>query len=164
MRIAAFRAVGGYDENFSHNEDAELDHRLAGAGHRIWLTGRTRLTYFPRARLRALMRQYYNFGRGRARNLLKHNARPAARQAAVAMLAPAAALVLLVPFSALFALPLALWLLACLAGGVMIALQTKRPEGLLAGLIAGTMHMAWSAGFWRQWLARRPAAPQGATA
>ena len=35
---------------------------------------------------------------------------------------------------------------------------------LLAGLAAGVMHMAWSAGFWRQWLARRPAAPQGATA
>lgn len=164
MRIAAFRGVGGYDEAFSHNEDAELDRRLADAGHRVWLTGRTRLTYFPRARLGALVRQYYNFGRGRAKNLLKHNARPAARQAVVAMLAPAAALVLLAPFSALFALPLVLWLLACLAGGVAIALQTKRPEGLLAGLAAGLMHMAWSAGFWRQWLVRRPAAPQGATA
>ena len=49
-------------------------------------------------------------------------------------------------------------LLACLAGGVMIALQTGRPRGLVAGLVAGTMHMAWSAGFWREWLARRPAA------
>lgn len=159
MRIAAFRGVGGYDEAFSHNEDAELDRRLAAAGHRIWLTGRTWLTYFPRARLGSLVRQYYNFGRGRARNLLKHNARPAARQAVVAMLAPGAVLVLLAPFSALFALPLVLWLLACLGGGVAIAVQTKRPEGLLAGLAAGIMHMAWSAGFWRQWLARRPAAP-----
>lgn len=164
MRIGAFRGVGGYDESFSHNEDAELDRRLTGAGHRIWLTGRSRLTYFPRRSLGPLVRQYYNFGRGRAKNLLKHNARPAARQAAVAMLAPGAALVLLAPFSAWFALPLALWLLACLAGGVAIALQTRRPEGLLAGLVAGIMHMAWSAGFWRQWLARRPAAPQGATA
>lgn len=164
MRIAAFRGVGGYDESFSHNEDAELDRRLTGAGHRIWLTGRTRLTYFPRRSLGPLVRQYYNFGRGRAKNLLKHNARPAARQAAVAMLAPAAALVLLAPFSAWFALPLILWLLACLAGGLAIALQTRRPEGLLAGLAAGVMHMAWSAGFWRQWLARRHAAPQGATA
>lgn len=164
MRIAAFRGVGGYDESFSHNEDAELDRRLTGAGHRIWLTGRTRLTYFPRASFGPLVRQYYNFGRGRAKNLLKHNARPAARQAVVAMLAPAAALVLLAPFSAWFALPLVLWLLACLGGGLALALQTKRPEGLLAGLVAGVMHMAWSAGFWRQWLARRPAAPQGATA
>ena len=164
MRIAAFRGVGGYDEGFSHNEDAELDRRLTGAGHRIWLTGRTRLTYFPRQSFGPLVRQYYNFGRGRAKNLVKHHARPAARQAVVAMLAPAAALVLLAPFSAWFALPLVLWLLACLAGGVAIALQTRRPEGLLAGLAAGVMHMAWSAGFWRQWLARRPAAPQGATA
>lgn len=164
MRIAAFRGVGGYDESFSHNEDAELDRRLTCAGHRIWLTGRTRLTYFPRASFGPLVRQYYNFGRGRAKNLLKHNARPAARQAVVAMLAPAAALVLLAPFSAWFALPLVLWLLACLGGGLAIALQTKRPEGLLAGLAAGVMHMAWSAGFWRQWLARRPSALQGATA
>ena len=164
MRIVAFRGVGGYDETFSHNEDAELDRRLTSAGHRIWLTGRTRLTYFPRASFGPLVRQYYNFGRGRAKNLLKHNARPGARQAVVAMLAPAAALVLLAPFSAWFALPLVLWLLACLGGGLAIALQTKRPEGLLAGLAAGVMHMAWSAGFWRQWLARRPSAPQGATA
>ena len=164
MRIAAFRGVGGYDESFSHNEDAELDRRLTGAGHRIWLTGRTRLTYFPRANFGPLVRQYYNFGRGRAKNLLKHNARPAARQAVVAMLAPAAALVLLAPFSAWFALPLVLWLLACLGGGLAIALQTKRPEGLLAGLAAGVMHMAWSAGFWRQWLVRRPSGPQGAPA
>ena len=164
MRIAAFRGVGGYDEGFSHNEDAELDRRLTGAGHRIWLTGRTRLTYFPRQSFGPLVRQYYNFGRGRAKNLVKHHARPAARQAVVAMLAPAAALVLLAPFSAWFALPLVLWLLACLGGGLALALQTKRPEGLLAGLAAGVMHMAWSAGFWRQWLARRPSAPQGATA
>ena len=164
MRIAAFRGVGGYDEGFSHNEDAELDRRLTGAGHRIWLTGRTRLTYFPRQSFGPLVRQYYNFGRGRAKNLVKHHARPAARQAVVAMLAPAAALVLLAPFSAWFVLPLVLWLLACLAGGVAIALQTRRPEGLLAGLAAGVMHMAWSAGFWRQWLARRPSVPRGATA
>lgn len=155
MRIDAFRAVGGYDAGFSHNEDAELDHRLTAAGRRIWLTGRTRLTYFPRARLGALVRQYYNFGRGRARNLLKNRTRPAMRQTVVAMLAPAAALIVLAPLSAVFAAPLALWLLACLTGGVMIALQTGRPRGLFAGLIAGTMHMAWSAGFWRQWLAPR---------
>ena len=158
MRIDAFRAVGGYDARFSHNEDAELDHRLTVAGYRIWLTGRTRLTYFPRARLGPLIRQYFNFGRGRARNLQKNGTRPAARQAVVAMLAPAAALVVLAPFGAVFALPLLLWLLACLAGGVMIALQTGRPRGLVAGLVAGTMHMAWSAGFWREWLSRKPAA------
>ena len=163
MRLGAFRAVGGYDPTFSHNEDAELDHRLLQAGNRIWLTGRTGLTYFPRARLSGLIRQYYNFGRGRARNLIKHHARPAKRQAIVAMLAPAAALVVLAPLHWVFALPLLLWLLGCTAGGVMIARQTRRAHDLLAGLVAGLMHMAWSVGFWRQWLSPRPAPVQPRT-
>lgn len=46
MRVEAFRAVGGYDESFSHNEDAELDFRLRKAGFRIWMTGRTHMTYY----------------------------------------------------------------------------------------------------------------------
>ena len=153
MRIAAFRAVGGYDERFSHNEDAELDHRLRQAGYRIRLTGRTGLRYFPRARLGPLLRQYFNFGRGRARNLAKHGSRPALRQRLVAMLAPALLLGLLVPLSGIFALPLLLWLAACLAGGVLIALTTRSLSGVVAGFIAGSMHLAWSAGYWRERLA-----------
>lgn len=164
MRLAAFRQIGGYDARFSHNEDAELDHRLRGAGYRIWLTGRTNLTYFPRERLGPLIRQYYNFGRGRACNLLKHNTRPALRQAAVAMLAPAVALAVLTPLNVVFAVPLLLWIVACLAGGVVIALQTRRLHGLLAGFVAGMMHMAWSVGFWRQWFAQRLFAPKGSVA
>jgi hypothetical protein len=68
--------VGGYDPDFAHNEDAELDHSLRAAGYDIWLTGRTAITYFPRRTLPALARQYFNFGRGRAANLIKHRTRP----------------------------------------------------------------------------------------
>ena len=49
MSIPAFRAVGGYDESFSHNEDAELDYRLNAAGYRIWMTDKTLMVYYPRA-------------------------------------------------------------------------------------------------------------------
>ena len=41
MRIDAFNSVGGYDESYSHNEDAELDVRLRKAGFSIWLTSKT---------------------------------------------------------------------------------------------------------------------------
>ena len=164
MRIAAFREMGGYDEGFSHNEDAELDRRLTGAGHRIWLTGLTLLTYFPRRHLGPLLRQYFNFGRGRAKTLIKHGTRPAARQAMVAALAPAVALTVLAPLHRVFAVPLLLWLLACVAGGILIAVQTRTWRGLLAGPVAGLMHLAWSAGFWRQWLAPRAASALEAAA
>ncbi|MDB6454795.1 glycosyltransferase family 2 protein [Falsirhodobacter sp. 20TX0035] len=156
MRMAAFRAAGGYDPGFSHNEDAELDHRLRAAGFRIWLTQRTRLTYFPRRTVASLWRQYQNFGRGRRRNLTKHGMRPATRQAVVAALAPALACAVLAPLNAIFALPLLLWIAGCLAGGVAIALSERHVAGLFAGFFAGIMHLAWSVGYWREWISARP--------
>ena len=72
MTLEAFKAVGGYDETFSHNEDAELDARLTQQGYRIFLTGEVPIVYYPRRNPAALFRQYFNFGRGRARNFLKH--------------------------------------------------------------------------------------------
>jgi succinoglycan biosynthesis protein ExoA len=162
MRLSAFRAAGGYDESFRHNEDAELDRRLVDSGHRIWLTPRTLVTYHPRTTLRALARQYVNFGVGRAQNLLKHGAMPKARQAAVLSVGPALALVLLAPLSPLFALPAVAWLLSCLTGGAAIALRAGRVRLVLSGVAAATMHAAWSLGFWRALIApprrlRRPA-------
>lgn len=150
MRIEAFRAVGGYDETFSHNEDAELDYRLTRAGFRIWLTARTRLIYIPRSSLLPLWRQYQAFGRGRRRNLAKHNVQPGLRQAVVAMLAPALALAVLTPVAMIFALPLLGWLAICILGGLAIALSQRSLAGLPAGFFAGAMHLAWSVGFWRE--------------
>lgn len=154
MRLDAFRSVGGYDESFSHNEDAELDLRLTQAGYRIWLTSRTKLTYFPRPSLVSLFRQYLNFGRGRARTVLKHQLRPRLRQLVMISVAPAVALAALTPFEALFALPAALWLLACLIGGTSLAVGRSDPSALGTVPIAATMHLGWSLGFWRQILLR----------
>ncbi len=158
MRLDAFRAVGGYDETMPHNEDAELDLRLAQAGHRIWLTGRTGCDYLPRNSLAALMRQYVRFGRGRARTMLKHKVRPRLRQMAMIAVAPMVALVVLSPLHPVFALPAIVWALACLGGGVALAVDQRSALGLLGGPIAGLMHLAWSTGYWQQILRGAPAA------
>ncbi len=152
MRLDAFQSVGGYDDSFSHNEDAELDFRLARAGHRIWLTARTGLKYLPRGSVPALARQYFNFGRGRARTTLKHRLKPRLRQLAMIAVAPICALALLVPVTWLFALPAAIWLAACQSAGVTLAIGRRDLAALTAGPIAATMHLAWSAGFWRHLL------------
>lgn len=163
MRLSAFRAVGGYDPLFSHNEDAELDKRICDAGYRIWLTAATAVTYFPRQTLGGLLRQYFNFGRGRARNLRKHGMWPGARQALVAALVPLLSLAGLAPLAPVLALPLLLWVLGCVTGGLWIGAQPttggdaiSTGRGLLAGFAAGLMHLAWSVGFWAQ-IWRRPA-------
>ena len=163
MSVAAFRAVGGYDESFSHNEDAELDHRLNVAGFHIWMTDRTVMTYYPRSTPGALFRQYLAYGRGRARNVVKHRSFPKIRQMIPLMVAPAVVGALLAVVSVAAIVPVFLWMAACLVYGVWLALFRGQRHGLLAGLSAMIMHLAWSAGFWLQ-LAMPARKTGGATA
>jgi succinoglycan biosynthesis protein ExoA len=149
IRISAFRQVQGYDETFSHNEDAELDTRLRKAGHTIWLTDKTSLVYYPRANIGGLFRQYMNYGNGRLRTIIKHRARPKLRQMLPVAVAPAFALALLAPICLIFALPLLSWAALCLGYGALLAYKARSPELLLCGPAAMVMHLAWSLGFWR---------------
>jgi len=161
MRISAFKAVGGYDESFSHNEDAELDHRLRQAGYRIWLTARTRMTYYPRSTFKGLYLQYLGYGRGRARNVLKHRVIPKVRQMAPLLILPFA---ILATFSFAYwiaAIPFLFWAATCLIYGALLAIRERDAHLLLAGPSAMIMHFAWSLGFWQQLLSaslRREAA------
>lgn len=145
---AAYRAVGGYDETISHNEDAELDARLVANGARILLAADIVIDYFPRRTATALARQYFKYGEGRARTTLRHGHRPKLRQLAPIMVAPALAAALAVgPFISVAAIPAALWMSVCLVGGVILGLREKDPCACAAGVAAMVMHAAWSAGF-----------------
>lgn len=152
MRIAAFRAVGGYDEAFSHNEDAELDYRLKQARYRIWMTDRTSMIYYPRASAGPLFRQYFAYGRGRARNFLKHRAWPSLRQMIPLSVMPVAAGALLAFINWAAVIPVGFWAVACLGYGFWMAVGQRNPYGPLAAISAMVMHFAWSAGFWRELL------------
>ena len=148
MRVTAFQSVGGYDESFSHNEDAELDQRLTQAGFRIWLTGATRMDYFPRDSLRALARQYFHFGAGRCATAWKHPGSLRARHLVLIGLAPLAVLSVLSVVSPVLILPIALWLAICLLAGCFTAIRHRDPSLLLSGVAGAVMQMAWSFGFW----------------
>jgi succinoglycan biosynthesis protein ExoA len=150
IRVEPFRAVGGYDESFSHNEDAELDYRLGAAGYRIWLTEKTYMVYYPRASVASLFRQYLGYGRGRARNILKHRAVPKVRQMLPLMVAPVVAGTSLALLNWAALLPAGLWAGTCIGYGAWMAIRRRDPYGPLAGLSAMVMHLAWSAGFWLQ--------------
>jgi succinoglycan biosynthesis protein ExoA len=67
-----FEAVGLYDPEAETNEDAELNQRIHDAGGRVYLSRDIVVHYYPRDSFRALARQYFRYGRGRARTLLKH--------------------------------------------------------------------------------------------
>jgi len=152
MRVSAFKSVSGYDESFSHNEDAELDYRLRAAGHRIWMTDKTFMVYYPRASVPALFRQYLGYGRGRAKNILKHRAMPKIRQMVPLMVFPVVAAMSLAFLNPAALVPAGVWAAACLGYGTWMAVSQCNPYGPLAGFSAMVMHLAWSVGFWLQLL------------
>ncbi len=147
MDLAWFRKVGGYDPDFSHNEDAELDWRLSQAGGRIWLAGDVRLGYIMRDTLGALSRQYRNYGAGRARTILKHGMRPQLRQLIPVLNFVVCALAVLISplFPVMLFWPVAyLVALAAISG---LGVRKLGGKGAWAGVALFAMHMSWAIGF-----------------
>lgn len=60
------RAVGGWDERLLRNQDYELNYRLRAGGGRIIFDPGVWSYYRPRESLRALARQYWDYGRFKA--------------------------------------------------------------------------------------------------
>ena len=154
FNLALFLDVGGYDENFSHNEDAELDHRLIAAGGRIWLEPQQMVIYYPRGSPQPLMRQYLSYGQGRAKNLRRHHMPIKLRQIAPLAITPmvlmamvGAVLMPFVPAAGWLVLPAMLWAAICLTYGSVLALRQRNGCVLCAGIAAMLIHLAWSAGF-----------------
>jgi succinoglycan biosynthesis protein ExoA len=156
MAIEAFKSAGGYDEGFSHNEDAELDLRLAQEGGRIWMAADLAIDYYPRSDPGSLFRQYLNYGRGRAKTVARHRTRLKVRQLAPLAVAPAvlaavlaALLAALTPWALAAALPALVWASLCLAGGALVGWRTRDRCAFGSGLAAMLMHLGWSVGYWR---------------
>jgi succinoglycan biosynthesis protein ExoA len=145
--LRVFLSIGGYDEAFSHNEDAEFDYRLVRAGGKIWMCSEAVANYFPRSTPVALAKQYFHHGQGRAQMLFKHKAYPCLRQ-----LLPVAALVVCVSgaigsFFSLAALlgPL-VYFVSSVVWGCFIALRSRNACASASGLAAVIMHLSWASG------------------
>lgn len=72
FRRSVFEQFGMYDPGAITNEDAELNQRIIAGGGKLYLSRSIVVHYYPRASFRELARQYFRYGLGRARTLLKH--------------------------------------------------------------------------------------------
>lgn len=146
--LAWYRRIGGYDETFSHNEDAEYDVRLGKAGGRVYLDAGIRIQYIPRGDVRRLWKQYAAYGRGRARNAKLHGTKLKLRQMApiLALLGSAAGCAIALVFPPALILPLGYVAILALSSA-HVAIKHNSTCGLLAGIVAGTMHLSWAWGF-----------------
>jgi glycosyltransferase involved in cell wall biosynthesis len=65
FRKEALIAVGGFDERFTRAQDWELNFRLRQAGGVVYFDPRLVVTYRPRSTVKALAKQYFEYGRWR---------------------------------------------------------------------------------------------------
>lgn len=145
---ATYLALGGYDESFAANEDAEYDTRLRLSGGRIWFTDKAVVAYFPRATAGALARQYYRYGRGRARTRAKHRELLRPRQMIPPVLTITLALSLLVALVWPITLVVpGLYLAGICAATTILIARTGDSAVWRASIVLPTMHLAWGSGF-----------------
>ncbi len=138
-RLETIRALGGYDEWFGGNEDAELAFRAQRAGG-VYLDPAIRSSYAVREGFRPLWRQFQRYGKARAVTIRKHPSSLSARQLAVPVLVAG----LLSPWRKPV---LAAYAATVLGRAALEAVDEGAWEGVAMAAALPTMHAAWAVGF-----------------
>ncbi len=147
---AALIDAGMFDENLVRNQDYELNIRLRAGGGKVWFEPRLRVVYRPRATLRRLWKQYFEYGTWKRRVIRMHPESTRLRQLVpplfiVAMLV--SGVLALTPLRPL-ALVVPLAYLTLLIGSTLVQLlRTRDPAALLFPAAVATMHTSWGVGF-----------------
>lgn len=147
FRREALIAIGGFDERFTRAQDWELNFRLRENGGIIYFDPRLHVTYRPRSTVRALAKQYFEYGRWRRVVSRRHKGTINYRYLAppIALLGFLASLVLGLLLSPILFIPAAIYTLFVL--GASIKISSSLQEFFLLLLVLPTMHFAWGAGF-----------------
>ena len=147
FRREALIAIGGFDERFTRAQDWELNFRLRENGGIIYFDPRLHVTYRPRSTVRALAKQYFEYGRWRRVVSRRHKGTINYRYLAppVALVGFLASVVLGLIVSPILFIPAAIYTLFIVGASVKISSSIR--EYFLLLLVLPTMHFAWGAGF-----------------
>jgi succinoglycan biosynthesis protein ExoA len=156
FRRDTLEKLGGYDEAFARAQDWELNYRIRRSGGLVYFSPALAVLYRPRSSLKALARQYRDYGRWRRVVMRQHPGSVSLRY-----LAPPVALLGIV-------LGLLGGLLGLVSGSVLLAAGFAVPVGYVTGILGGavltgrslspaglvrlpvvyaTVHMTWAWGF-----------------
>ncbi|MCP3820484.1 glycosyltransferase family 2 protein [Streptomyces sp. A3M-1-3] len=149
FRREALERQGGYNEEFIRAQDWELNFRIRDAGGMIWFSPELKVQYRPRPSIRALAKQYKDYGRWRHVVARYHagsiNLRYLAPPTAVCAIAAGAVLgAAVTPWG--LVVP-AGYLAAIVAGSVPVGKGLPLKARAQIPVALATMHMSWGYGF-----------------
>ena len=147
FRKSALQEVGGFDEKFTRAQDWELNFRLRSAGGLVYFDPRLQVEYRPRPRLRALAKQYFEYGRWRRAVSRRHSGTVNSRYLAppTALLINLLSIITGLLISPIFFIPVISYSLLIVIGAFLIGKSWS--ERLRLPAILSTMHMSWGLGF-----------------
>lgn len=162
FRREALNRVGPFDERFPPHEDYELNHRIRATGGRILFSPDLPTRYWVRTSWTALARQYFRYGRAKARvarevpGVLRpyHLAPPVL----VVILILAAGALLVPPLRPIGAVILGGYALLCVGAGVAASRGSAPGVVIRTPAVLAVLHLCWGAGFWAGLLGPRPKA------
>ncbi|HEX4787683.1 MAG TPA: glycosyltransferase family 2 protein [Actinospica sp.] len=145
----------GYNEAFVRAQDWELNHRIRDAGGLVYFSPELHVTYRPRPNLRALGKQYLQYGRWRRVVMRTHTGTASLRYLAPPLAVLAVVLGTLLGVVSFFTTP---WVAVGFAAPFGYALgvglgSLRESAGQDAGvrlrlpLVLATMHFSWGWGF-----------------
>jgi succinoglycan biosynthesis protein ExoA len=149
FRRRVFETVGLWDPGAITNEDAELNQRILDSGGQIYLSRDIVVHYFPRDSFKTLATQYFKYGRGRARTLLKLGTFPTMRPLLPFFMTTGAAALVAVPLLwPLAPAALAAYALATGAEAVRVGRRIGPTAIPLVWAMFPVLHLSHGAGFW----------------
>jgi glycosyltransferase involved in cell wall biosynthesis len=165
FRRTALERVGGYDETFKRAQDWEMNFRLRATGGLVWFSPELSVSYRPRGSLKAVAKQYFQYGRWRRHVMRTHPASVSLRYLAppVAVVGAAAGTIIglaglgsgVEPLLLGFVLPVG-YLALVVGGSLAIARGVRGRTRALLPAVLVTMHMSWGSGFLSSWRPDRP--------
>lgn len=145
---SAVEEINGFDPHFIRAQDWELNYRLRERGGLIYFNPRLQVTYRPRPNVRALAKQYFEYGRWRREVARNHRGTINARYLAPPMTLIGSIIGVVGAFinPIFLALPL-IYLAFILFGTLVLLMRNRSLEMLLLPFILITMHFSWAWGF-----------------
>jgi glycosyltransferase involved in cell wall biosynthesis len=153
-RKSTLLEIGLFDETLVRNQDDELNLRLCRAGGRVWQSPAIVSWYQPRASLRRLFQQYFQYGFWKVAVIRKHRIPASVRHlipatfVAAAALLPVAALLLRSPFViGAWAAMLAVYFVAIFAASVDSARRYGWDLLAVLPIVFAAYHFSYGSGF-----------------
>ena len=138
--------VGLYNEHFIRAQDWELNYRLRQSGGLIWFDPRLSVTYRPRPTLKALAKQYFEYGRWRHAVVRTHRGTANYRYLAPPTATSIIALSLLLSiFNYYAAIPAGIYMAAILLGSLYVGKSWS--DRIILPAVLATMHISWGLGY-----------------